>query len=124
MSTADETGVTVNSTWEGNARFAGGEITTSGEAVNTTVAVSATIGKRRAAATTNGLDDAALRRTVDLAMRLAGLAPEDPELMPELAAQNYGNGSSWSDSRANLGPESRAAAVGGVSGRAQEARSG
>ena len=63
MSTADETRVTVNSTWEGNTRFAGGEITTSGEAVNTTVAVSATIGKRRAAATTNVLDDASLRRT-------------------------------------------------------------
>jgi hypothetical protein len=42
MSTADETRVSVNSSWEGNTRFAGGEITTSGEAVNTTV------GKRRA----------------------------------------------------------------------------
>ena len=120
MSTADETRVTVNSTWEGNTRFAGGEITTSGEAVNTTIAVSATIGKRRAAATTNVLDDASLRRTVDLAMRLAKLSPEDPELMPELATQNYVNVNSWIDSTANLGPESRATAVGRVIDRARE----
>ncbi len=40
MSTADETRVTIDSAWEGNTRFAGGEITTSGEAVNTTVGVS------------------------------------------------------------------------------------
>src|SRR5687768_14980751 len=120
MSTADETRVTVNSSWEGNTRFAGGEITTSGEAVNTTVAVSSTIGKRRAAATTNVLDDASLRRTVDLAVRLARLSPEDPELMPELATQNYANVNSWIDSTANLGPESRAAAVGRVIDRAKE----
>src|SRR5688500_20274936 len=103
MSTADETRVTVNSTWEGNTRFAGGEITTSGEAVNTTVAVSARIGNRRAATTTNVLDDAALRRTVDVAMRLARLSTKDPELMHELAAQNYTIVNSSIDATANLG---------------------
>ncbi|MDQ3673509.1 MAG: TldD/PmbA family protein, partial [Gemmatimonadota bacterium] len=48
MSTADETRVSINSSWEGNTRFAGGEITTSGEAVNTTVTVGAVVGRRRA----------------------------------------------------------------------------
>ena len=120
MSTADETRVTINSAWEGNTRFADGGITTSGEAVNTTVSVTTTVGKRRASTSTNVLDDAALRRTVDLAVRLARLSPEDPELMPELTAQNYMGVNGWLDATANLGPESRAAAVRRVIERATE----
>jgi predicted Zn-dependent protease len=120
MSTADTTRVSLNSSWEGNTRFAGGEITTSGEAVNTTVSVSTTIGKRGASATTNILDDASLRRTVDLAIRVAKLSPEDPELMPELGPQKYGNVNGFIDTTANLGPESRATAVRRVLDRAAE----
>ena len=74
---ADETRVAVTSNWSGNTRFAGGEITTSGGITDTTVSVVSTIGKRRASASTNVLDDASLRRTVDLAERLAKLAPEE-----------------------------------------------
>ena len=120
MSTADQTRVSVNSSWEGNTRFAGGEITTSGEAVNTTVSVSTRIGNRSASTTTNLLDDAALRRAVDLAIRMAKLSPEDPELMPELGAQNYVNVNGFLDSTANLGPEARAEAVRRVLNRAGE----
>ena len=120
MSTADETRVAVDSSWEGNTRFAGGEITTSGEAVNTTVSVSTVIGKRRASTTTNLLDDASLRRSVDLAIRMAKLSPEDPELMPELAAQNYVNVNGFLEKTANLGAESRAEAVRRVLTRAGE----
>ena len=86
---ADETRVAIGSSWSGNTRFAGGEITTSGGITDTTVSVVSTIGKRRASASTNVLDDATLKRTVDLAERLAKLAPEDPEIMPELGAQTY-----------------------------------
>ena len=89
MAKADETRVTIISGWGGNTRFAGGEITTSGGITDTTVTVVSTVGKRRASAPTNVLDDAALRRTVDLAERLAKLSPEDPEIMPELGAQTY-----------------------------------
>jgi predicted Zn-dependent protease len=120
MSTADETRVSINSTWEGNTRFAAGEITTSGEAVNTTVTVGAVIGRRRASATTNLLDDASLRRTVDLAIRLARLSPEDPESMAELSAQTYADVPGFIDATANLGPEARAAAVRRVIDRATE----
>lgn len=120
MSTADETRVSINSTWEGNTRFAGGEITTSGEAVNTTVTVGAVLGRRRASATTNLLDDGSLRRTVDLAMRLARLSPEDPESMPELTAQTYAEVPGFIEATANLGPEGRATAVQRVLERARE----
>jgi hypothetical protein len=89
MSTADATHVIITSSRSGNTRFAGSSISTSGQLANTSVVVSVTVGRRRASATTNVLDDASLQRTVDLALRLARLAPEDPELMPPLAPQSY-----------------------------------
>lgn len=109
---ADSCRVNVASGWSGNTRFAGGEITTAGGTSDTTVTVTATIGRKRAAASTNVLDEAALRRTVELAERLARLSPEDPELMPELAAQQYATiPGAYEPSVAELGPEARALAV-------------
>lgn len=111
MSTAEQTRVTITSTWQGNTRFADASISTSGGVTDTSVTVTATIGRRRASSTTNVLDDASLRRTVDLATRLARLAPEDPELMPELGAQTYAAIGAYVDRTADLDPESRATAV-------------
>jgi predicted Zn-dependent protease len=78
MSMADQTRVTIVSGWSGNTRFAAGSITTSGGVDDISVTVAATIGRRRASASTNVLDEASLRRVVDLAAQLARLAPEDP----------------------------------------------
>lgn len=120
MAKADDTQVNINSDWEGNTRFAGGEITTSGESTDTGVTITSTIGKRRASATTNILDNASLRRTVDLAERLAKLAPEDPEAMPALGPQTYTPVNAFIDATANLGPEGRANAARKVIERAGE----
>src|SRR5262245_26321663 len=84
MSMSDETRVTIESRKSGNTRFADASITTSGSSEDASLTVTATIGRRRASATTNVLDDSSLKRTVELAAQLARLAPEDPELMPEL----------------------------------------
>lgn len=111
MSKADEIRVAIGSDWSGNTRFAGGEITTSGESNDTTVTIVSTIGRRRASASTNVLEDASLRRTVDLAERLAKLSPEDPEIMPELAAQSYSQVGGFIDVTASLGGAERAAAA-------------
>jgi predicted Zn-dependent protease len=111
MSTADQTRVTITSTWNGNTRFADASISTSGGITDTAVTVTATVGRRRASSTTNVLDDASLKRTVDLAARLARLAPEDPELMPELGAQTYAPIGAYVERTADLDPESRAQAV-------------
>ncbi len=120
MAKADETRVSINNDWQGNTRFAGGEITTSGESTDTTITVVSTIGKRRASASTNVLEDASLRRTVDLAERLARLSPEDPEIMPELGAQTYSPVRGFIDSTANLGGDARAVASKRVIDRAIE----
>ncbi len=78
---------------------------------NVTVRVTATVGRRRASATTNVLDDQSLKRTVDLAISLARLSPEDPELMPELGAQTYPSIRAFVERTADLDPEVRNAAV-------------
>ncbi|HSA56875.1 MAG TPA: TldD/PmbA family protein [Gemmatimonadaceae bacterium] len=108
---ADEMRVNISTGWNGNTRFAGAEITTSGGITDTTLTVIATFGRRRASATTNVLDEESLRRTVDLAERLARLAPEDPQLMPELGPQTYLTVPAYVDRTAALSPEARADAV-------------
>lgn len=111
MSTAEQTRVTVRSEWSGNTRFADSSITTSGGVTDTTVTITVTVGKRRASASTNILDEGSLKRTIDLAIRLARLSPDDPELMPELGPQTYTSVNAYVRSTADLDPETRAAAV-------------
>ena len=111
VSRAEQTRVNITSRWSGNTRFSDASISTSGSLVDTSVTVTTTIGRRRAAASTNLLDDSALKRTVDLAVGLTRLAPEDPELMPELGPQTYATVSAFIERTADLDPENRAAAV-------------
>ncbi len=111
FSTADEARVVIRSGWTGQTRFAGSEITTSGSSEDTTVTITSTVGKRRASATTNVMDDAALKRAVDTAERLAKLSPEDPELMPELGPRQYAAVQAYDARTAELDAEQRAAAV-------------
>jgi predicted Zn-dependent protease len=111
LSKADQTRVNIVSEWTGNTRFADASITTSGGITDTTVTITVSIGRRRASATTNILDEASLQRTVDLAMRLARLSPEDPELMPELGPQTYSGVNAFVTGTADLDPETRASAV-------------
>ena len=111
LSTADETRVNITGEWSGNTRFADSSITTSGGVADVSIRVTVTLGKRRASASTNVLDDASLKRTVDLAMSLARLAPEDPELMPELGPQTYSTVGAFVERTADLDAEQRNAAV-------------
>jgi predicted Zn-dependent protease len=108
---ADQTRVNISSEWSGNTRFADASITTSGGVTDTSVTITVTVGRRRASATTNVLDDEALKRTVDLAVRLARLSPEDPELMPELGPQRYEAVNAFLQRTADLDPEMRSGAV-------------
>ena len=108
---ADETRVSIRNNWTGQTRFAGGEITTSGSSSDVSVSVTSTIGRRQASASTNVTDDESLRRTVDLAERLARLSPEDPEQMPELGPQQYATINAYDPRTAELDAEQRARAV-------------
>ena len=107
FSKADACRVNIEARRRGNTRFAASEITTAGLTTDTVVTVTSTAGRRRASTTTNSLDDASLRRAVELSERLAKLSPDDPELMPELAAQRYAAVEAYGDSTARLDAEGR-----------------
>jgi predicted Zn-dependent protease len=111
FATADETRVVINSTTRSNSRFAVNQVSTAGDSSNVTVSVRSAFGARSAVATTNRLDEAALREVVKNAEALAKLSPEDPEAMPELGPQQYQESKGWSDATAQLDPAARAAAV-------------
>ena len=118
---ADETRVSVTSGARGNTRYAVNQISTAGDAYDASVVVRSTFGRRSASASTNRLDDAALRSVVERAEALARLAPEDPEALPELGAQQYGEGRTYADATAALDPAGRAAAVRAVTEPARAA---
>jgi predicted Zn-dependent protease len=108
---ADETRVTIASGVRGNTRFAVNQVSTAGDNYDVTVTVRSAFGKRAASSTTNRFDDAALRAVVQTAERLARLAPEDPEAVPELGPQQYAETRGFADATANLDPAGRTAAV-------------
>jgi predicted Zn-dependent protease len=118
---ADETRVTIQSAARGNTRFAVNQVSTAGDSYDAVVAVRSVFGRRAASATTNRLDDASLRAVVGRAEALARLAPEDPELVPELGPQEYGATRGWADPTAALDAAGRAAAVRAVTGPARDA---
>lgn len=111
FSAAEGCQVNLSSTIEGNTRSAGNGVSTSGETRNASVTVSARIGKRSAAVTTNLFDDAALRTAVQTSERLARLAPENPELMPLLGPAEYAEVPALFRSTVGLDAEARARAV-------------
>jgi len=111
LSKADATRVNITSVWGGNTRFADASITTSGGVTNVSVTITVTVGRKRASATTNAVDDAGLRRAVDLAAQLARLSPDDPEMMPELGPQKHTTVNAYIEDTANLNPIARAGAV-------------
>jgi predicted Zn-dependent protease len=121
FSTADEARVTISSGMRGNTRFAVNQVSTAGDNYDAVVVVRSVFGTRAASATTNKLDDASLRAVVQRAEALAKLAPEDPESLPELGAQQYGESRTWSDATASLDPAGRARAVKAVASAAQAA---
>lgn len=111
LSTADAVRVSVQSGRETNLRFADNQMSTSGVTTNTTIRVQSVFGKRRASVVTNDRSDDGLRRAVQQSEALARLAPEDPEYMGELPAQQYRSIEAWSDRTADLTAEDRARAA-------------
>lgn len=111
FSTADECRVSINSGMRQNTRFAVNQISTAGDDYNASVNIRSVFGKKVASVSVNRLDDASLRAAVQNSERIAKLAPDDPELMPELGPQSYADSIVWSDTTASLEPEARAAAV-------------
>jgi predicted Zn-dependent protease len=120
FSTADEARVNINGGSQGNIRFARNQVSTAGDAYDANVTITSAFGKKVASATTNSLDDEALRTVVQTSERLARLVPEDPEYLGELPPQQYLPVEPFFESTAEITPEHRARAVNAVSAPAAQ----
>lgn len=111
FSKSDAARISVNSSRETNLRFADNQISTSGVTTNTTIRVQSVFGKRKASTVTNDRSDEGLRRAVEQSEALARLAPEDPEYLGELPAEQYISVPTWYDSTAEVSADARAKAA-------------
>ena len=118
---APDTQVFVVSGWRGFTRSADNRLTTGGSSTDVAVTVASRFGERRASVTTNRLDKRALDEAVAEAETLARLAPEDPETMPLLEAQTYGEVGGYYEATGGLSPERRAQAAASAIAAAKEA---
>ena len=111
MSKADAINVSIGGGSTTNVRFAANQMSTAGSIVDLQVGVQSAFGARHAVVTTNDLSDESLQRVVRESERLAKLAPEDPESMPELDPQQYIAVQGWFDKTANNTAGDRALAA-------------
>ncbi len=111
LSKADACRVSVGSTYQTNVRFADNQMSTSGISDDASITISPVFGKKRASVSTNDVSPEGLARAVAQAESLAKLAPDDPELMPELGPQEYQTIPAWFDSTAQLSADDRAKAA-------------
>lgn len=111
LSKAEGCQVNINAGANGNTRYARNEVTTAGDTDNAGLTITSRFGRRAASVSTNLFDAAGLARAVETSERLARLAPENPELMPLLAAQVHADVPAFSTGTAALDPARRADAV-------------
>lgn len=110
-SKADEIEVNLSGQNGGNIRYARNAVSTSGGISSSSLVVQSSYGKKVGVATTNEYDDASLERAVRRSEELAKLAPENPEFMPNLGAQQYQESKTYVPATAAITPKLRADAV-------------
>ena len=108
LSKADACEVQLGSNATGNTRFAANQMSTSGMVADVQLVVQSSYGPKHAVVVTNELTDEAIERCVRESEALAKLAPDDPEAMPPLAAQQYVPVTAYFDATAKLTPGDRA----------------
>ncbi|HEX8315476.1 MAG TPA: TldD/PmbA family protein [Flavisolibacter sp.] len=106
-SKADEISVTLIGGRTGNIRYARNTVSTNGETDNLSVSVTSFSGKRSGTATGNEFDDASLEKMVRRSEEIAKLAPENPEYLPALGPQQYGQALNYSENTARIDPVAR-----------------
>jgi predicted Zn-dependent protease len=114
LSKADSAVVTLSGHDRGNVRFALNSATTTGFQDELTLTVESNFGKRSGSASTNEFDDRAIEAVVRKCEQIARLAPENPEFLPPLGAQQYLESRAWFKSTAQARPSKLAALCGPV----------
>jgi predicted Zn-dependent protease len=119
---ADDGVVFIESEDHSHLRFAANTFLTSGRREGTTARVTAWIDKRRGAASTTDLSDAALKQTVEDAQTFARLAPVDVEYLPSLTQQTYKPSQGWNDATAGIDLPARARQISDAIAQSQKAK--
>jgi predicted Zn-dependent protease len=91
-----------------NVRFADNQMSTAGGVSDFQVGVQSYFGAKHAVVTSNEVTDEALKAMVEKSEKLARLAPDDPESMPQLPPQQYQPVEAYFPSVANMTAEERA----------------
>lgn len=107
-SKAEECEVNLNSSENGNIRYAINSVSTSGKTISSTLVVQSSYGKKMGVATINEFDDASLEKVVRRSEELAQLAPENPEYMGVLGPQTYAEPKMYVSATAAVTPKQRA----------------
>jgi predicted Zn-dependent protease len=111
---ADDAAVNVGSENYSHLRFAANAFTTSGARENTTVGVTVWIDKKRGSSSTNEVDDASLKATVEQAQELARISPVDREYLPTLGPQTYKPVNGYAEATSSISLQARARAINDV----------
>jgi predicted Zn-dependent protease len=120
-STADQTEVVVLAGDEYLTRFANSTIHQNVAETDSEVRIRVALGNRVGVATTNNLDDAALVRTLENALAIARLQPENPDFKSLPGPQPTPDFTSFSQATASCTPEQRAEGAGTICMMAREA---
>jgi predicted Zn-dependent protease len=120
-STADQTEVVVLAGDEYLTRFANSTIHQNVAETDSEVRIRVVVGNRVGVATTNNLDDEALTRTLENALSIARLQPENPDFKSLPSPQPIPEMTSFSQATANCTPEQRANGAGAICLMAREA---
>jgi PmbA protein len=108
---ADETEVHVDEVADALTRFANNAIHQNVAEHGLTVSIRTIVDGRTARATTNRIDEDALRSAIEASLSLAHGQPRDPRLLPLPAKQRYRDVNRFVKQTATLTPEDRARAV-------------
>ena len=111
MSTADETQVSVGYHRSSLTRFAENHIHQNVSENNVHLSVTAVIGNKMGAASTNKLDDESIKRVAADAAEIAGFVPPDDELLPRLVPQEYSQVDAYDPAVDNITSMDRAQSV-------------
>jgi PmbA protein len=120
-STADQTEVVVLAGDSYLTRFANSTIHQNVAETDTEVRIRVVLGKRVGVATTNDLDDEALIQTLESALAIARLQPENPDFKSLPGPQPIPEVVAFSEATANCSPEQRAKGAGAICLMAREA---
>lgn len=111
FSKAPEIRVTVRGNRNGNIRYARNTVSTTGETENLSISIISVFGKRSGSVSVNETSPNVLEKAVRASEEIARLAPENPEFMEGLGAQQYLSSPGWAEATAKADPLLRAEAA-------------